>query len=807
MIGNIIITMIRNMRRNLLFTMINVVGLSIGIAVSLLIFMWVQDEWSYDKFNVNGDRVFRVERKGTWQGQDFQVPGTSPMFGPQLKADYPEVVEQARLYGMELPVTDHRNFTHAQEVYFTDPGIFDMFTLVALANQLKGSLDQPNTVILSRKAANRYFGTLDVVGSELILDFNGADVTLQVTGIFEDMPRSHMPMEVLASFETLRPLMDEDHLTTWLRNYLCTFILLDEQSDIAALDQKSAAFVQKYLAEVFKPYLGNNRITDVFQLQYRPLPDIYLKSDLSYDIGETGSYRQVVTFSIVALLILLTACINFINLSTARAGKRSLEVGIRKVSGAARRQLFCQFLAESVALSLVALMVSLALVELFMPLFNHFSGKELSWMNILNLQTLGMLLGITLTAGILAGLYPALVLSSFKPILVLKGFFRSGKDRLRVSLVVLQFAISVALIICTLVIRQQYMYFADKDLGYDRENLLVLRVEGDEQIRRMDAFRNELMANPRVLNVSASSSVPSSESIGDAACFREGDSSREMRFVFNMGADEHYLDTHDIQLIAGRNFSRERGTDENAVILNQQAVKELGFASAQAAVNGRIGVVNQQGETVYRPILGVIRDYHFRSLHHKIDALSIGYFPGAVNYVTVRLAPGDPVSVMAFVEATWGRMFPGTAYNASFADDRLNRFYVKERKVQDLLFSFTLLGIFVACLGLYGLSAFAAEQRIKEVGIRKVMGASVSNIVLVFLKDFAWWVLTAVAIGWPVAWYFMNRWLEGFAYRIQLSPLVFLLGGSVALVIAIGTVGFQAARSAVRNPVESLKYE
>lgn len=808
MIRNYIIVAFRALKRNRLYSFINIFGLAVGIAICTLILMWVQDEWAYDKFNENGNRVFRVERKGSWQGRDFHIPVTGPMYGPQLKADYPEVLEQARLYPIELPVHDHRDFVHGEDVFFTDPGIFSIFTLKSLGADLKGSLDQPNTVVLSREAALRYFGDTDIVGRQLTLDFNDSKLSLQVTGVFEDMPRqTHIRFDVLTSMETLRPLVPEDRLTTWMSNFLYTYILLDSADSVNGLTEKMPAYINKYLEAAFKPYLGNHKVTDVFQLQFGPLYDIYLKSNLSWELGQNGSYKQVVTFSIVALLILFMACINFVNLSTARAGKRSLEVGVRKVSGAERRQLFFQFLAESIVLSVMALILSAALVELFMPLFNHFSGKELGWLDILNPQSMGILVGVTITAGVLAGMYPALFLSSFKPIMVLKGIFRSGKDRLRVSLVVLQFAISVILIVCTLVIRQQYVYFAEKDLGYDREQMLVLDVEGDAVIQKLEAFRNELLANPRILNVSSSSHVPSSESIGDSGYFREGDASGEPRIVFNQGVDEHYLDTHRMELLAGRNFSREHGTDENTFILNEQAVKELGYESPEAAVSARLGALNRQGEIEFHPITGVIRDYNFRSLRQKIDPLALLYAPNWVNHVTVRLSPGDPADAMRFIEDTWKRVFPGVEYAAAFADDRLNRFYVKERKAQDLLFSFTILGIFIACLGLYGLAAFAAEQRIKEVGVRKVMGASVLNIVLVFLKDFARWVFIAMALGWPVAWYFMSRWLEGFAYRVDLSPVVFIAGGLLALVIAMATVAFQAARAAVQNPVESLKYE
>ncbi len=808
MIRNYLTVAFRALSRNRLYSFINIFGLAVGIAVCTLILMWVQDEWSYDRFNENGDRVVRVERMGTWQGRDFHVPVTGPLYGPQLKAEYPEVLEQARLYPIVLPVHDHRNFIHQERLFFTDPGIFRIFTLQSMGAELDHALDQPNTVVLSRSAAMHYFGETDVVGRQLLMDFNDQNVALQVTGVFEDMPRqTHVRLDLLVSMNTLPALVGQDRLNTWLNNFLYTYLLLDNPGSAEKLETNSRAFIEKYLAETFKPYLGNHKVSDVFHLHFCPMYDIYLKSNLSWEVGENGSITQVITFSIVALLILLTACINFVNLSTARAGKRSLEVGVRKVSGALRRQLFYQFLAESVALSLVALVLSAALVELFMPLFNHFSGKELGWLGILNIRTMSILLAVTVTTGLLAGMYPAVFLSSFRPVLVLKGVFRSGKNYLRVSLVVLQFAISVALIVCSIVIRQQYAYFTEKDLGYDKEQLLVLNVEGDEVIQGLDAFRNELLQDPRILAVSASSHVPSSESIGDSGYFREGDPSNEPHVVFNIGADENYLDTYRMELVAGRNFSREMGTDEDTFILNEQAVKEMGFASNEEAIQSRVGVVNRQGEIEYHNIVGVVRDYNFRSLHHRIEPLSILYSHDWVNHVSIRIAPGNPTDIMAHIEQTWNRIFPGKEYRAAFADDRLNRFYVKERKAQDLLFSFTILGIFIACLGLYGLAAFSAEQRVKEVGVRKVMGAGTHDIVGIFLKEFGRWVLIANLIGWPVAWYFMDRWLQGFAYRITLSPLPFLTGALIALAIAMGTVSTQALRAASGNPVDALKYE
>jgi len=805
-IRNYLTVALRALKRNGLYSFINIFGLAVGIAVCTLILMWVQDELSYDKFNKNGDRVFRVERKGSWQGRDIHSPFTGPLYGPQLKADYPEVVEQARLYPMRLPVHDHRNFTHQQQLFFADPGVFHIFTLTSTGNDLEHALDQPNTVVLSRSIAVRYFGKPDVVGRQLSVDFNDRKVDLQVTGVFEDV-QSHVRMDMLVSMKSLPGLVSKERMNTWMSNFLYTYIMLDNPQSIEGLRSKCQSFIEKYLTDTFKPYLGNHKVSEVFQLHFCPLYDIYLKSNLSWEVGESGSIRQVTTFSIVALLILLTACINFVNLSTARASTRSLEVGVRKVSGAERHQLFFQFLAESVTMSLIALILSAALVELFMPLFSQFSGKELSWLDLFHWQSMSILFGVTITAGLLAGLYPAVFLSSFKPVHVLKGVFRPGRNWLRVSLVVLQFAISVALIISSIVIHQQYAYFSNKDLGYDKDQLLVLNVKGDEIIRGLQAFRNELLQDPRIIAVCSSSHVPSSESVGDSGYLREGDASREPHIVFNIGADEHYLETYRMQLVAGRNFSRERGTDEDTFILNEQAVKELGFASNEEAVHSRVGVVGRQGQIEYNDIVGVVRDFNFRSLHHRIGPLVILYEPNWINYVSIRLAPGDPTAAMMHVKETWNRLFPGNEYRAAFADDRLNRFYVKERKAQDLLFSFTILGIFIACLGLYGLAAFSTEQRTKEVGVRKVMGATVPRIVMVFLKDFAKWVFISVLIGWPVAWYFLTRWLEEFAYRIELSPAVFLLGGASALIIAMLTVGFQAGKAAMRNPVESLKYE
>ncbi len=809
MIRNYLVVALRALKRNRLYSFINVFGLAVGIATCTLILMWVQDELSYDRFNVNGDRVFRVERKGNWQGRSFHVPITSPMYGPTLKAEYPEVVAQVRLLPMELNVRDHRQFTHQQEIFFADEDLFDIFTVQPEAGELSSALEAPNSVVLSETAAMQYFGATDVLGRQLSMEWDDQLLALNVTGVIRDMPRqSHVRFDVLVSMETLDPLWPKERMTTWLANFVYTYLLLDEPDHVHTLAAKQEAFVRKHLEPVFRPHIGNRDIKDVLWLDFMPLNDIYLKSGASWEIGETGSMVQVISFSIIALLILLTACINFVNLSTARAGKRSMEVGIRKVSGADRKQLFRQFLGESILMALFALLISLALVELFMPLFNHFSGKELTWGAALTRNNVLILLGVTLLAGILAGLYPAAFLSSFRPVRVLKGAASAGSSRLRLILVVLQFAISVALIISTLIIHQQYNYFAGKDLGFQRERMLVLDVEGDEVIQKIPAFREELMQDNRVQSVCISSKVPSSEQIGDSGFIREGDTSREPKIIHHMGADDRYLETYQLELLAGRNFSREMGTDENnAVIMNEKAIRDLGFTNPEEAVNKRVSGLSAEGGEEWRTIVGVVSDYHFRSLHHEIGPLCIIYDPSWVSHVTIRLAPGNPTGQMRFVESKWNEFYPGTEFRASFLDERLNRFYRKEGKVQQLLVAFTVLGIFVACLGLFGLAAFSAEQRVKEVGVRKVMGASTPSIIGLFLKEFGRWVLVANLIGWPVAWYFMDRWLQGFAYRITLSPLPFLAGALIALVIAMGTVSTQALKAASGNPVDALKYE
>lgn len=805
MLKNYIKIALRSLLRNKLYSLINLSGLAIGIAACLMIYLWVKDELSYDRFHQNAGRIYRVERKFDFRDMHGQAPITSGPYGPALVSDYPEIENFTRLDREELSIKDHRNEFRKQQLIFADNSIFEIFDFRLESGDQQTALIQPKSIVLTRESALKYLETEDAIGRTITLDWNGTLTDFQITGILEEVsPHSHVQFDVMASLSSY----PEERMSVWFNNFLYTYVLLSEGASGRDLEQKFSAFLTKYMAADFTAVVGpETDINDVFQLKLYPLLDIHLHPSQEFEIEPQGSVTSVYIFSAIALLILIIACINFMNLSTARANKRAKEVGIRKTVGAFKRQLWGQFLGESVLLAIIALILSILLIRLSIPVFNSISGKSLSFTLLFQFSNFFILIGITLITGLLAGLYPAFYLTTFNPALVLKGSALSGtgKSTFRRSMAVIQFVISISLIISTLIIYRQMVYIQNRPLGFDKENVIIIPAESNQVYQNIEAFRNSLTQDTRVKSVAVSSNIPGSAMFSDTV-FKRDDSDEVFSLIF-MNADYEFVDTYGFQVTHGRNFSKDFSTDiHGAFILNQAAVKEIGYTPDEVVGKKlrRFISVNEFKEST---IIGVVEDFHFKSLHRVIEPCLLILDPDEFRVISARIRPGNVRGTTDFIRQKWAETFPEEQFEYSFLDNRINLLYESEGKMRNIFLIFSILSIFIACLGLFGLAAFTAEERTKEIGVRKVLGASAVNILFLLSKEFTKWVLVANIIAWPVAYYMMNRWLQNFAYKETIGLRPFIISAILALTIALLTVSYQSIKAALTDPVNSLRYE
>ncbi len=805
MLLNYIKVAMRNLFRNRLYSAINIFGLAIGMAACLMIFLWVQDELSYDKFHQNAENIYRVERKVDFRDIHGQAPITSGAYGTALVQDYPEIEKFVRLDKDEISIKDQRNIFRRQELIFADNSLLEIFDFRLESGDPQAALTQPKSIILTREIALRYLGSEDALGQTLTVDWNGSVLDFQVTGILEKVPlNSHVHFDLVASLATY----PEDYMSQWFNNFLYTYVLVKNGTVPGELEEKLGGFLTKYMGAQFAAFVGPEvDITEVFQLKLKPLLDIHLYPSEQFEVEAMGSMTSVLIFTAIAFMILVIACLNFMNLSTARANKRAKEVGLRKTVGADKQQLWAQFLGESILMSFVALLFAIGFIALFLNSFNALTQKALSVGLLFSLDNVWMLLGITVITGVLAGLYPAFVLTAFQPVRVLKGRALSGtgKSIFRKGMAVVQFAISIVLIIGTLVIFKQMEYVRNKPLGFDQENMLLITTESETVQKDIDVFRSALKENPRIKSVAGSSNLPGSKNFSDTV-FKRDDSDDIFSIMF-VASDYDFIDTYGFQLIEGRKFSKEFSTDiEGAVVLNRAAVLELGY-TPEEIVDKNILMATSETETIPLKVVGVVDDFHFKSLHRIIEPLALWLVPERIHFISIRIAPGDIREMLGFVQQKWMEIYPQEEFNYSFLDDRIGLLYQSEGKMRSLFTTFSFLSIFVACLGLLGLAAFTAQERTKEIGVRKVLGASVGNILLLLSKEFVKWVLVANIIAWPIAYYAMIRWIQDFAYRSSIGVWPFVLSGALAIFVALFTVGSQALKAALTDPVTSLRYE
>lgn len=807
MIRNFLLVAFRNLRRNKAFSAINIVGLAIGIATCLLILLFVGHELSYDRYNDKANRIVRVTFQANMPGGMIKEADVMPPVGPTLKKDFPEVLEATRIRTYGTPrLSNGRQIFREDRFAFVDSSFFRVFTIPLLRGDTATALTQPNTIVITKAVARKYFGSEDALGKTMVFkDDNLAP--MKVTGIIDEMPEnSHFHFGLLASMAGLPEANDP----SWMNSNFFTYLLLPKQYDYKKLEARLPDELDKYAGQQFQKGLGitlgdYRKAGNSIDLLLQPLTDIHLHSNLTGEVEPNGDIRYVYIFGAIAVFILLIACINFMNLSTAGASKRAREVGIRKVLGSMKGQLLGQFLAESLLLTAVAMILAVALVYWTLPLFNGLIGQTVNihWRSMPWL--LPALIGFGLFTGILAGSYPAFFLSSFSPVAVLKGRLTSGKGgaSLRSGLVVFQFFISISLIVGTVVVYRQLSYIRHERLGYDRDNVLVIQ-EVYWLGKNVDAFRQELLNDPRVASVSLSGYLPAGQSYGNNYMVNpDGNASKLIKTVLYQ-VDDSYISTLGMQLAAGRNFSKAFGTDSSAVIVNETAARVFGWG--QNALGHTLANTENDGtRKVYR-VVGVVKDFHFRSFHERITPL-VMELGGDYSNMIVRTRTSDYTGLFAKMKRYWADAKAEAPFSYSFLDERFNDSIKAEQTIGRILGIFAGLTIFVACLGLFGLATFTAEQRTKEIGIRKVLGADTHTIVALLSGDFLRLVGLAFLIATPIAWLGMNHWLQDYPYRITIGWQVFAFAAGLTLVITLLTISLRAVKAALANPVDSLRSE
>ena len=806
MIKNYLLIAFRNARRNKAYTFINLLGLAIGITSSLMILLFVVDEVSYDRHNEHFKEIYRIWVKGKIQGNEIEAALSNAPMGATLKADFPEVVDFTRLFTFDgdPKVRFEEKVFIEENFYYVDSTFFNVFTAPVVYGNPEEMLSRPNTVVLTEEIARKYFGNEDPVGK--LLQVGQEEANFEVTGVVKGFPESsHFRFNMLGSMTSIYLA----EWNEWLGNNNYTYVRLRKDFDPQQLESKFPELVAQHMGTELQEILGLTmeeffEAGNTFGYYLQPLKDIHLKSDLQFEINPGGSRSSVIIFSVIALFLILIASINFMNLSTASGAKRATEVGIRKAAGADKNRLIQQFLAESFLITVLALILAVVLVELFIPGFNRIAGKELHLESLGTLRLIIGLLVIGIFVGFASGSYPAFFLSSFKPTDVLKsGAMRGARGAtLRRILVTFQFVVTIVLFICTILVNRQMNYLRAKDLGFNKENLVVIdRIYVLED--QIEAFRQELLRNPSIRQATLSSAVPGGL-IGDNAYLPEGAASNEIHNINNMWADWYFQEAYELEMVEGRWFQEENPTDSFALILSESAVRALNFDDP---LNKRLYTQFGDEIGVPNPIIGVVKDFHFQSLHQEIRPLIIKFNMGENYQMSVKISDNDTGMTLDYIEKTWNSFREQQPIHMTFLEEELAALYNNEEKTATIFNIFSVLAIFIAALGLLGLASFSAAQRTKEVGIRKAMGASIASVLLALSKEYIWLILVATMAAWPLAYFFMKDWLQDYPSRVTMEPVVFILSSLMAFIIAAVTVLFRVYQSASANPVKSLRYE
>jgi len=806
----------RNLMKNKIFSFINVFGLSVGMTCCMLIALYIRHETSYDSYHKNIKQLYQLGTTFVKEGRDDRTPNTPAPMAQAMKAEFPEIAESTRLMALfadDKTLLQNMDDAGPQKSFYetkgfmADASFFKLFTYNFIEGNPETSLENANSVVLSEEIARKFFGDQPALNKVIRISSNtNGDTNFVVTGVFRPMNK---PSQIDARFFVSVKGGDlEEFINKQTdmvgNNMFHTFFLLKPGSNPEDLESKFPAFVQKYIGDDLKK-------AGFYKKQFLvPVKDIHLHAGMPVDISRVGSVTYLYILASIAIFTLLIACINFMNLSTARSSRRSAEVGVRKVLGAEKGSLIRQFLGESVLMSLIAFLLALIITQILLPSFAALSGKDLSFSIKQHSGLLAGFFGLAIVTGLLAGSYPAFYLSSFKPVKVLKGKISNSLAAvsLRKALVVFQFVISVVLIVASVIINNQMQYMRNKDLGFAKDQQVIIPLRSENAKNIYPSLKNEIKNNRQVQGAGAAFYYPGILNPSDLGLYMEGKTVKDAHIVHTNVVDESFLQTLDIKPVAGRLFSEEFPADtNNRMILNEAAINKIGFSSPQQAIGSNVHF-DWRGETITFTIVGVVKDFHFQDLHVPIEpyGFQLNNQP-YYNYLMVHAKAGDLPSLVKSMEATWNKLNPNEPFEYSFLDDDFQKNYQAENRLSAIVGYFTIVAILISCLGLFGLATFSAEQRTKEIGVRKVLGASVGNIVGLLSRDFLKLVIIAIVIASPVAWWAMNKWLQDFAYRTHIGWTVFAITATIALCIALLTVSFQAIKAAIANPVKSLRTE
>lgn len=790
MIKNLIKTALRNLYKDFGYSSLNILGLTIGITSALFLIIYVADEVSYDRYNEKANRIYRVSSHINEPDDEFTWIVAQIPFGPQVVKDYPEVQSFVRFIPFQRTLFKYADKEfNEDEFYYADTTVFDIFTYKFIKGNPKAALLEPNKIVLTEKIANKYFGNTDPIGKSLI----SGDKSYEVTGVIKDIPtHSHFRFDALASRKNL-----PKELGSWGNFGVYTYLLFPENYDVKSFESKMQEMYKKYMAPIFDKLNMNFK----FEYKLEPLTRIHLYSTNPSEPEPTGSISYVYIFSIVALFLILIAAMNYMNLATARSAKRAREVGLRKVVGSRRSSLVFQFLVESTIFTLVSLIFSIILLALLLPKFNELAGKSFDLHIIYSTVILASLFGVILIVGIFGGSYPAFYLSRFSPVTVFKGEITQGSagSMFRKVLVVVQFTISVAMILCTLIVFKQLNYMKSKDQGFDQKNMISIQLNNHAMIQKYLVLKHAILENPNIISV-GSTSTPVGEGSGKVIFKLETDQGMADRGVNFSIVDPDFIPTLGIKILKGRNFQEDMPSDTLAgVIINESLAKRMNWTDP-------IGKKAQIGKFVNGSVIGLMKDYHQTGMYNQIESLLLIYRPKN-DVVYVKLSDRDVQGSLRFIESKWKEIFPEKPFEYTFLTERFNEQFKADEK-RGLIFTlFTILAILIASLGLFGLASYMVEQRTKEIGIRKVVGASEGIIVKLISKEFLILVSISIVIAFPIAFYLMSHWLQNYVYRTSMGVMVFIISAIITIAITFITISFKAYKASILNPANSLRNE
>ena len=801
MFNNYLKIALRNILKQKGYTFINVFGLAVGMACCIFILAYIIDEFSFDRFHEKADNIYRVNTTGIISGRTIKVPTVPAPMAQAMVNDFPEVLDAVRFRSHGNKVVSYKDKKYFESgILYTDNSIFNIFSFNLILGDPKTALKAAYNIVISQEMAHKYFGNENPIGKIIRLN-NNEDYS--ITGIIEKPPaNSHLDFNMLASFETFYK-RNPDNMG-WIGWNYQTYVLLKDGIDYKLFDQKFLSFNEKYIGGIIKQMGGE------LYNQLQPLTSIHLFSNMEFDLSTNSDIRYIYTFAAIAIFILLIACINFMNLSTARSANRAKEVGLRKVVGADRGMLINQFLGESFILAIISVLFAIGIVLATNHYFNDLVGRDISINFLSDPMIITGLLIIVIFVGFIAGSYPAFFLSAFNPSSILKGELNKGarSSRFRSILVVSQFAISITLIIGSIIVYNQLDYMKNKRLGFNKEQKLVLKIVDDKVEEKLKLIKSIMLNIEGVKNVCGSGMVPGEGNFSTNAYYPEGFPTDQSVLMENFEIDEDFLKTYNVELSAGRGFSKEMLTDkENSILINETAAKKLNWENPVGKKFYVLASNQDITEREPRTVIGVIKDIHHRSLHHLVEPTVIDYSPDSADRISLKLSTQNISETMESVKDEWSKIAPNHPFEYFFLDDYYNSLYQSEENLSRIIQVFTFFAIIIGCLGLFGLVSFAAEQRTKEIGIRKALGSSATSIVMILCKEFFILVIIANIFAWPAAYFMMNKWLEGFPYQTEMNLITFFFAGFAAIFIALLTVSYRSLKAAFTNPVDALRYE